>query len=173
MTTFIRNSQILVPPTNKTKNYSRVMIHHLWVFLYFRGDRKLHFGHIDSVQSFSHIQLFATPWTAAHQASLSITNFWSLFKLMSTELVMPSNYVILFTPFSSCLQSFPALGCFPMSRFKSGGQIIGASASASVLPINIQDWFPLGLTGFISLLPKRLPRIFSNTTIQKHQYFSA
>ena len=75
-------------------------------------------------------------------------------------------------PFSSCLQSFPASGSFPMSQFfASGGQSIGALASASVLPMNIQDWFPLGLTGWISLLSKGLSRVFSNTTIQKHQFF--
>ena len=70
-------------------------------------------------------------------------------------------------PFSSCLQSFPASGSFPMSQFfASGGESIGASASASVLPMNIQDWFPLGLTGWIYLLPKGLSRVFSNTTVQ-------
>ena len=75
-------------------------------------------------------------------------------------------------PFSSCLQSFPAWGSFPMSQFSaSGGQSIGASASASVLPMNIQDWFPLGLTGLISLQSKGLSRVFSNTTVQKHQFF--
>ena len=76
-------------------------------------------------------------------------------------------------PFSSHVQSFPASGSFPMSQFfVSGGQNIGASASASVLPMNIQDWFPLGWTGWISLLSKGLSRIFSNTTVQKHQFFS-
>ena len=76
--------------------------------------------------------------------------------------------------FSSCLQSFPASGSFPMSQFSpSGGQSIGASASASVLPMNIQDWFPLGLTSLISLQSKGLWRISSNTTIQKHQFFGA
>ena len=76
-------------------------------------------------------------------------------------------------PFS-CLQSFPASGSFPMNQiFASGGQSIGASASASVLPMNIQDWFPLGWTGWISLLSKGLSRVFSNTTAQKHQFFSA
>ena len=77
-------------------------------------------------------------------------------------------------PFSSCLQSFPASGSFPMSQFfTSGDQSIRASASASVLPMNIQDWFPLGLTGWISLLSKGLSRAFSNTTVQKHQFFGA
>ena len=77
-------------------------------------------------------------------------------------------------PFSSCLQSFPASESFSMSHFfSSGGQSIGVSASASVLPMNIQDWFPLGWTGWISLKSKGLSRIFSNTTVQKHQFFGA
>ena len=72
-------------------------------------------------------------------------------------------------PFSSCLQSFPASGSFPMSQFfASGGQSMGVSASASVLPMNIQDWFPWGWTGWISLQSKGLSRIFSNTTVQMH-----
>ena len=75
-------------------------------------------------------------------------------------------------PFSSCLQSFPASGSFPVSQFfVSGGQSIGASASVSVLPVNIQDWFPLGLTDLISLLSKTLSRVFSKTTVQKHPFF--
>ena len=75
--------------------------------------------------------------------------------------------------FSFCLQSFPASRSFPVSwLFASGGQPVGASASASDLPMNIQDWFPLGLTGWISVLSKGLPRVFSNTTVQKHQFFS-
>ena len=75
--------------------------------------------------------------------------------------------------FFSCLQSFPASGSFPVSQFfASGGQSIGVSASASVLPMNIEDWFPLGLTDWISLQSKGLSRIFSNTTVQKHQFFS-
>ena len=75
-------------------------------------------------------------------------------------------------PFSSSLQSFPASGSFPVSQlFPLGGQSIRASASASVLPMNIQDWFPSGLTGLISLLSKGLSRVFSNTTVQKHQFF--
>ena len=74
-------------------------------------------------------------------------------------------------PFSTCLQSFPASGSFPMSQlFASGGQSVGASASASVLPMNIQDWFPLAWTGWISLQSKGLSRVFSNTTVQKHQF---
>ena len=77
------------------------------------------------------------------------------------------------TLFSSCPQSVPASGSFPMSQFfTSGAQSIGVSASASVLPMNIQDWFPLGLTGLISLQSKGLSRVFSNNTVQKHQFFS-
>ena len=77
-------------------------------------------------------------------------------------------------PFSSCLQSFPLSGSFPMSQFfASGGQNIGVAASASVLPMNIQDWFPLEWTGWISWQSKGLSRVFYNTTVQKHQFFSA
>ena len=126
-----------------------------------------------AVQSLSCVRLFATSRTAAHQASLSFTISWSLLKLMSMESVMPSNQLILCRPFSFCLQSFPASGSFPVSQlFTSGGQSIGASASASILPMNIQGWFPLGLTGLISLLSKGFSRIFSSTTVPKHQIFS-
>ena len=100
------------------------------------------------------------------------TNSQSLPKLMSTESVMPSNHLILCHPFSSCPQSFPASGSFPMSQlFASGGQIFGVSASTSVLPMNTQDLFPLGWAGWISLQSKELSRVFSNTTVQKHQLF--
>ena len=86
------------------------------------------------------VQLFVTPWTAARQVSLSITNSQSFLKLMSIESMLPSNISSSVIPFSSCLQSFPASGSFPMSQFfTSGGQSIGVSASASVLPMNIQD----------------------------------
>ena len=124
-----------------------------------------------SVQSLSRVWLFVTPWTAARHASLSFTNSWSLLRLISIGSVMPSisSSVV---PFSSCLQSFPASGSFQMSQFfASGGQRIAVSVSASVLPVNIQDWFPLGWTGWVSLLSKGLSRIFSNTTVQKDQFF--
>ena len=127
-----------------------------------------------TVQSLSCVWLFATSWTAAHQASLSITNSWSLLKLMSIESVIPSNHLILCRPirFSSSLQSFPAWGSFPMSQFfASGSQNIGVSASASVLLMNIQSWFPLGPTGLISFQSKGLLSVFSNITVQKHQFF--
>ena len=123
-----------------------------------------------SVQSLSHVQLFATPWTAARQASLSITNSQSLLRLMSLSQWCHPTISSSVIPFSSCLQSFPASGCFPMSLFSSRGQSIGVSASTSVLPMNIQDWFPLGWTGLISLQSRRLSKVFSNTTVQKHQF---
>jgi len=127
---------------------------------------------IASVQLLSHARLFATPWIAVCQAFLSITNSWSPPKPMSIESVMPSNHLILCSPLFSCLQSFPASGYFQMSQlFTSGGQTIGVSASASVLTMNTQDWFPLGWTGWISLQSKGLSRVFSNITVQKHQFF--
>ena len=96
-----------------------------------------------------------TSWTAVGQASLSLTNSQSLLKLISIESVMPSNHPSSVVPFFSCLQSFPASGSFQMSQFfTSGGQSIEVSASASVLPMNIQDWFPLGWTDWISLQSK-------------------
>ena len=123
-----------------------------------------------SIQSLSHVWLFATQWTAARQASLSITNSRSLLK--SIESVMPSNHLILRYPLSSHLQPFSASGSFQMSQFfASGSQNIGISTSASVLPMNIQDWFPLRWTGWISLQSKGLSRVFSNITVQKHQFF--
>ena len=109
-----------------------------------------------------------TPWTAACQSSLSITNSLSLLKLMSIESVMPSNHLILCHPLLLPPSIFPSIRALPMSQFfASGGQSIGASASASILPMNIQDWFPLGLIGLISLQSKGLSRVFSNTTVQK------
>ena len=106
-----------------------------------------------SLFSCSAVSDSATPWTAARQASLSITNSRSLLRLMPIESAMPSTVSSSVVPFSSCPQSFPASGSFPTSRlFASGSQSIGASASASapVLPMNIQSWFPLEWTGLIS-----------------------
>ena len=126
---------------------------------------------IQSVRSFRHVRLFATPWTAACQASLSITNSQSLLQLMSIKSVMPSNHLILCRPLLLLpsilftIRVFSNVGQF----FTSGGQSIGASASASVLPMNTQDW----LTGLIFLQSKGLLRVFSNTTVQKHQFFVA
>ena len=125
-----------------------------------------------SVQSLSRVQLFATPWTVACQAFLSITNSGSLLRLTSIESVIPSNHLILCQPLLLLPSIFPSIRSFPTSQFfASGGQSIGVSASASVLPMNIQDWFPLGWTDWIFLQSKGLSRVFSNTTVQKHQFF--
>ena len=116
----------------------------------------------------------ATPWTAACQASLSITNSQSLLKLMSIKLVMLSDNLILCHPLLLLPSIFPSIRVFPVSQFfASGGQNIGDLAPASVLPMYIHDWFPLGWTGWISLQSKGFSRVFSNTTAQKHQFFCA
>ena len=127
-----------------------------------------------SVQLLSHVWLFATPWIAACQPPCPSPTpgvhpnpcplrWWCHPKISSSVV-----------PFSSCLQSFPTSGSFQMSQlFASGGQNIGVSASISVLPMNTQDWSPLGWTGWISLQSKGLSRVFSSPTVQKHQFFGA
>ena len=122
-----------------------------------------------SVQLLSHVRLFVTSWITARQASLSITNSGSLPKLMSIESVMPSNLLILCHSFLLLTSIFPSIRVFSS---ESAGPSIGVSASTSVLPMNTQDWSPLGWTGWISLQSKGLSRVFSNTTVQKHQFFS-
>ena len=113
----------------------------------------------------------ATPWTEACQASLSFTISRSLIKLMSTESVTPSNLCLPLFLLPSIFASIRVF--FQMSwLFISGGQSIGASTWTSVLPMNIQGWSPLGLTSLISLMSKGLSRIFSSTTLWKHQFFS-
>ena len=125
-----------------------------------------------SVQSLSHVWFFLTPWIAAHQASLSITNSKTCSNSHSSNQWCHPTISSFVAPFSFYLQSFPASGSFQVSRFfTSGGQNIGVSASASVLPMNIR--FPLWWTGWISLQSKGLSRVFSNTTVQKHQFFGA
>ena len=127
---------------------------------------------LNSVQLLSHVQLFVTPWTVACQASLSITKPWSLPKLTSIESVMPSNHLILCHSFLLPPSILPSIRAFPVSQFfTSGGQSIGVSASTSVLPVNTQDWSPLKWIGWISLQSKGLSRVFSNTTVQTHQFF--
>ena len=127
-----------------------------------------------SVQSLSRVQLFATPWIAAHQASLSITSSQSSLKLTSIELVIPSSHLILCHPLSSCHKSLSASESFPIIwLFPWGGQSTGVSALSSFVPKNTQGWSPLEWTGWISLQSKGLLRVFPNTTVQKHQFFGA
>ena len=115
------------------------------------------------------VWLFATPWIAAHQASLSITNSQSLPKLTSIKSVMPSSHLILCRPLLLLPSISPSIKVFSMSQlFAWGGQSTGVSASASVLPMHTQDRSPLEWTGWISLQSKGLSRVFSNTTVQKH-----
>ena len=123
-----------------------------------------------SLKSLSHVQLFVTPQTIAHQTPLSYTISWSLLKFMSIESVMLSNHLILSRLLFFLPSIFPSIRVFSKSRlFTSGCQNIGASVSALFLPMNIQGWFPLEWTGLI--MQSKEPRVFFNTTIQKHQFF--
>ena len=125
-----------------------------------------------SVQLLCCVRLCATPWTAACQATLSIANSWSLPKLMSIVSVMPSNHLILCCPLLLLPSIFPSIRVFSNeSTLHMSGQSIVVSASTSVIPMNTQDWSPLGWTGRISLQSKGFSRVFSNTTVQKHQFF--
>ena len=125
------------------------------------------------VQLLSHVQLFSNPSTAACQASKSITISWILLKLMSSESVMPHSHLILCRPLLLLPPVFPSIRvysnelalCIRWPKFE-------VSVSTSVLPMNIQDLFPLRLTGWISLQSKRLSRVFSSTTVRRHQFFS-
>ena len=142
-----------------------------WPFGFF------HQGYRESVQFspfqlLSRVRLFAIAWIAARQASLSITSSWSSLRLVSIESVMHPAISSSLVPFSSCPQSLPASESFPLSQlFAWGGQSTGVSALASFLPNNTQDRSPLAWTGWISLQSKGLSRVFSNTTVQKHQFF--
>jgi len=142
------------------------------IYVYHKPSSFLLHAEVPSVQfSGSVVSDSVTPWTAACQASLSITNSHSLLKLMSVESVMPSNHLILCHPLL-----LPSI--FPRIRVFSNKSVlhirwpnVGVSASASVLPINTQDWFLWGLTGLIPLQSKGLSMVFFNTTVQKHQFF--
>ena len=142
-----------------------------WQGHYFEKQR-YYFANKGSVQLLTHVQLFATLWTAVQKASLSITNTPELAQSHVhpvSDAIQPSQ------PLSSPSPStFPNIRVFPMSQFfASGGQSNEVSASASVLPMNIQHWFSLGWTGWISLQSKGLSRVFSKITVQKYQFFSA
>ena len=127
-----------------------------------------------SVQSLNRVWFFATQWIAARQASLSITNSQSSLKLMSIESVMPSSHLMLCRPLLLLSPIPPSIRVFSNeSALCTSGQSTGVSALASVLPMYTQDWSPLGWTGWTSLQSKGLSRVFSNTTVQKHQFFGA
>ena len=143
--------------TFRCKNISNIRGHHQF----------------SSVQSLSCVRLFVTPWTAARQASLSITNSWSLPKPMSIESVMPSSHLTLCHPPLLLPSVFPSIRVFSdKSALHIRWPNIGVSASTSVLAMNTQDWSPLGWSAWISLQSKELS-VFSNTTVQKHQFFGA
>ena len=125
-----------------------------------------------SVQSLSRVQLFATSWTAAHKASLSITNSQSLLKLMSIELVMPSNHLILYCPLLHLSSIFPSIRVFSNESVLPIRWPKYWSSSFSISPSNEYSGLTSFRIGWISLLSKGLSRVFSNTTIQKHQFFS-
>ena len=133
-----------------------------------------------SVQLLSPVQLFVTPWTVVRQASLSITNCWSLLTLIHHpptdhpvgEAIQPSHPWS--SPFPPAYNLSQDQGLFQwVSSLHQVAKVLEFQASASVLPMNIQDWFPLGFTGLIFLLSKGLSRVFSNTIVQKHQFFGA
>ena len=150
---------------------SSLLLRPLWIIISIHS----YLPEFSSVQSLSRVRLFATPWIAALQASLSITNFWSSLKLMSIELVMSSTHLILccplllLAPIPPSIRVFSNGSTFPMRWPKYWS----FSTLASVLPMNTHDWSPLGWTGWTSLQSEGLSRVFSNTTVQKHQFFSA
>ena len=142
--------------------------------IFLSNKREFAIRNIQSVQWLSHVQLFVTPWTAARQASLSITNSWSLLKLMSIESVMPSNHLILCHPLLLPPSIFPRIRVFSNESVlcirwpKHWSFSFGISPSSEYSGL-----IPLGWTGWISLQSKGLSRVFSNTTVQKHQSFCA
>ena len=159
-------------------SYNNCMLNRLsnWPIIYQSICTILHTPSVqfNSVQSLSRVRLFATPWIAACQALLSITNSQSSLRLMSIESVMPSSHLILCRPLLLLPQSFPASESFPMSQlFTWGGQSTGVSALASFLPKKSQGWSPSEWAGWISLQSKGLSRVFSNTALQTHQFFGA
>ena len=148
-----------------------ILILFTWIWM---NSAELNWTWISSVQSLICVWLFATPWTAALHVSLAITNSWSLPKFMSIESVIPSKHLILCCPLLFLPSTFPNISVFSK---KSAFHIRWPkywSFSLNISPSNEHpDWFPLGWTGWISLQSKGLSRVFSNTTVQKHQFFCA
>ena len=145
----------------------------IFIFLWKFIKSKTNSVQFSSVQWRSYFWLFVTPWTAAHQASLSITNSQSLLKLMSIASLIPSNHLILCHPFLLTPSIIPSIRIFSNESVLRIRSPKYWSFSFSLSPSNeYSDWFPLGWTGWISLQSKRLSRVFSNTTVQKHRFFS-
>ena len=147
------------------------------MYIYLIANWRMYIPHsvnnFSSVQSLSRVRLFVTPWTAAHQASLSITNTQSLLRLLSIESVMPSNHLILCHPLLLLHPIFPSIRVFSNELALSiRWPKYWSFRFTSVLPLNIQDWFPLGLTSLITLLSKGFSRVFSNATVQKQHFFN-
>ena len=164
-------------PTELGKNnFVRKKIKDINPFLYhLLGLLSIHFNiQFSSVHSLSRVWLFATPWIAARQASLSITNSQSSLKLTSIESVMSTNHLILCHPLLLLPSIPPSISLFQwINSSHEVAKVLEFQPQASVLPMNTQDWSPLEWTGWISLQSKGLSRVFSNTTVQKHQLFSA
>ena len=172
--------------TNRICMFQPLLFHKTWDKNYFSCNLKLK---SEKWQMFSSVQFShsvrsnsVTPWSAPWQASLPIINFCSLLKLMSTESVMPSNHLILCRPLlpPSIFPSIRVFSFFFFLRVFSNESALSircpkywSFASTSVFPMNTQDWFPLGWTGWTSLQSKELSRVFSNTIVQKHQLFSS
>ena len=159
-----------LPVTGLAKKFPQAFHHMLW-----RNPKELLKKYLSSsVQLLSCVRLFATPWTTACQSSLSITSSWSLLKCMSIESVMPSDHLILCCcPLLLLPSIFPSIRAFLYeSVVYISDQSTGVSASVSILPMNIQDWLPFRWTWDL-LESKGLSRVFSNTTVQKHQFFSS
>ena len=147
----------------------------LWCSIHVCFNAVTEHNQFSSVQSSCSVVSDSIPWTAAHQASLSITNSWSLLKLMSIESVMPSNHLILCCPLLLPPSIFPSIGFFSNESVLHVRWPKYWSFSFNISPSNeySQDWFPLGWTGWISLQSKGLSKVFSNTTVQKHQFFGS
>ena len=168
-------SQFTFPPLFDIKHYRKT--------LQKNSKRTFQFPHyqFSLVQSLSHVRLFAAPWTTAHRASLSITNSQSLLKLMPIESVMPSSHLILCRPLLLLSPIPPSIRvfsnestlCMRWPKYWSFSFSINEADWKHQLPMNTQDWSPLGWTGWISLQSKGLSRVFFNTTVQKHQVFRA
>ena len=161
-----------------TVEISNILLDYMFSIRMTEGSRSdlslLDDGSVSLVQSLSCVRLFATPWIAARQASLSITVSQSSLKLTSISRWCHPAISSSVIPFSSCPQSLPASESFPVNQlFTWGGQSTGVSALTSFLPKKSQGWSPSEWTGWISLQSKGLSRVFSNTTVQKHQFFGA